>query len=109
MSSNLAIVAYLVDNISECGDIAYKKMFGDYCIYINSKVLGFVCDDIFYVKRTDIGLKAYPDIEMGYPYEGASLYPILDIENRELLIDYINTIREALPEKTKKRPKPLLS
>ena len=44
---------------------------------------------------------------MGYPYEGASLYPILDIENRELLIDYINTIKEALPEKTKKRPKPL--
>ena len=31
----------------------------------------------------------------------------LDIENRELLIDYINTIKEALPEKTKKRPKPL--
>ena len=49
MSSNLAIVEYLIDNISECGDIAYKKMFGDYCIYINSKVLGFVCDDIFYV------------------------------------------------------------
>ena len=107
MSSNLAIVEYLVDNISECGDITYKKMFGDYCIYIDSKVLGFVCDDIFYVKRTDIGLKTYPDIEMGYPYEGASLYPILDIENIELLIDYINSIKEALPEKTKKRPKPL--
>ena len=107
MSSTLAIVEYLVDNISDCGLITYKKMFGDYCIYIDGKVLGFVCDDIFYVKRTAIGEEVFPNLEKGYPYEGASLYPILDIEDRDFLLDYINTIKDSLPEKTKKRPKPL--
>lgn len=107
MASSIAVVEYLVDNIFECGEITYKKMFGDYCIYIDGKVLGFLCDDVFYVKRTKIGEERFPELEKGYPYKGASLYPILDIEDREFLITYINTIKAYLPEKTKKRPKPL--
>ncbi len=103
MASNLSIIQYLVDQISECGIITYKKMFGDYCIYINTKVLGFVCDDIFYIKSTKIGEENFPEIEKGYPYEGASLYPILDIENKDLLISYINLIKSELPEKKIKK------
>ena len=103
MASNLSIVQYLVVQISECGPITFKKMFGDYCIYIDSKVLGFVCDDIFYVKSTKIGEENYPEIEKGYPYEGASLYPILDIENKDLLVSYINLIKSELPEKKIKK------
>ena len=36
----------------DASEITYKKMFGDYCIYCNGKVIGVICDSIFCEKNS---------------------------------------------------------
>ena len=50
MSSNIQFVA---DQCSEAGEITSRKMFGDYGIYCDGKIVGLVCDDCFFLKPTD--------------------------------------------------------
>ncbi|APC79487.1 hypothetical protein NPD2_3326 [Clostridium botulinum] len=48
MASNIEFVEYVCDQISGAGDITYKKMFGDYGVYCNEKIIGLICDNQFF-------------------------------------------------------------
>lgn len=45
MSSDKDFVEYLVSQIQNIGIISYKKMFGEYAIYCDEKVIALVCDN----------------------------------------------------------------
>jgi hypothetical protein len=45
MASELCFVEFIVDQIENAGIITYKKMFGEYAIYSDSKVVALVCDN----------------------------------------------------------------
>ena len=55
MASDLDYVQYVCDQMREAGEITYKKMFGEYTIYCNSKVLGLICDNQVFIKPTTAG------------------------------------------------------
>ena len=55
MASTVEFVEYVCDQISGAGSITYKKMFGEYGIYCNEKIIGLICDNQFFVKKTKIG------------------------------------------------------
>ena len=40
MASNLDFVEYVCEQIGGAGQITYKKMFGEYGIYCNEKIIG---------------------------------------------------------------------
>ncbi|SFD31809.1 TfoX/Sxy family protein [Clostridium uliginosum] len=40
MASNLEFVEYVCEQISDSGTITYRKMFGDYGVYCNAKIIG---------------------------------------------------------------------
>ncbi len=106
MASNLQLVEFIADQISPCGCVTYRKMFGDYCIYLDGKVLGFVCDDILYFSNTEKGRSFAPDMKEGYPYEGAKLHQYMeDVEDTDALTEYVNHIKDELrpPKKKSKR------
>jgi len=42
MASNIEFVEYVCDQISDAGNIIYKKMFGDYGVYCNNKIIGLI-------------------------------------------------------------------
>ena len=46
-------VQYIIDQCSGAGEIAVKKMMGDYCAYCDGILFGLICDNNFYVKVTD--------------------------------------------------------
>jgi TfoX/Sxy family transcriptional regulator of competence genes len=45
---------YICEQIAEAGNISYKKMFGEYAVYCDEKVVAFVCDNQLFVKPTEV-------------------------------------------------------
>ncbi|MBR5041890.1 MAG: TfoX/Sxy family protein, partial [Bacteroidales bacterium] len=71
MACNADLVQYIADQCSGAGEIAVKKMMGDYCIYCNGVLFGLICDNNLYVKVTDAGAAVLEEIVLRAPYEGA--------------------------------------
>lgn len=86
-----------MEQLEGLGMLRMRKMFGEYCIYVNEKPIVLVCDDVVYIKMI-------PDLELlmeraerGVPYDGATERYILDIENRDLTREVIAILEEATP------------
>ena len=45
MASNQTFVDFVVGQIKNAGEITAKKMFGEYGIYADQKIFGFICDN----------------------------------------------------------------
>ena len=98
MACNADFIQYIVDQCSGAGDIAVKKMMGDYCIYCDGVLFGLICDNNLYIKVTDAGLAVLGDIDLRPPYPGArDHFYIGDVDDRELLVELV---RATVPELT---------
>ena len=45
MTSQQSTVDFVIDQISDVGDVSAKKMFGEYGIYCGGKMVALMCDD----------------------------------------------------------------
>jgi TfoX/Sxy family transcriptional regulator of competence genes len=52
MASDLDFVKFVVDQMENAGAIAYRKMFGEYALYCEGKVVAFVCENQLFIKPT---------------------------------------------------------
>jgi TfoX/Sxy family transcriptional regulator of competence genes len=73
MSSDENFVKFVVDQIENAGAIHYKKMFGEYAIYSDGKIVALVCDGQLFVKQTDGGRSFIGEVVEAPPYPGAKL------------------------------------
>jgi TfoX/Sxy family transcriptional regulator of competence genes len=55
MSSELEFVQHVYDFVREVGEVSYKKMFGEYAVYVGPKVVALVCDNSLFLKPTEAG------------------------------------------------------
>ena len=108
MASNADFVQYIVDQCSGAGEIAVKKMMGDYCIYCDGILFGLICDNNLYIKPTEEGATQLKEVILRPPYPGAKPhYYINDIDNRDYLTAILRaTIPALLQSKPKSKPKP---
>lgn len=111
MASGLDFVKYVCEQIGGAGEITYKKMFGEYAIYCNEKVVGVICDNQFFVKKTEAGASIYPDCEEAAPYTGAKAHFVIDsVDDRNLMAKFIFVTYDELPiSKPKKKKKQVSS
>ena len=58
MASDQGYVDYIRDQAAPAVDIAYRKMFGEYALYLDGKVVALVCDNHLFVKPTADGRRA---------------------------------------------------
>lgn len=106
MVSSEEFVTYVCDQIGEAGSITYRKMFGDYGIYCNGKIIGLVCDNQFFLKKTEAARKLLKEIVEAPPYEGAKpQFLIEDLEDKEYLGRLIKASYEELPMQKEKKKK----
>lgn len=106
MASRQDFVDYVVDQLGDAGTITYKKMFGEYGIYCNGKMIALICDDQFFLKITDAARMMYSDLPEVPPYEGAKNYFLIeDVDDREVLTKLTIATYEELPEPKKKTRK----
>ncbi len=66
MASSLDFVHYICQQIDGAGMISYRKMFGEYAIYCDGKVIGLICDNQFFVKKTTAGELIFPKLSGGF-------------------------------------------
>ncbi len=81
MATTLDYIQYVCDQISGVGFVRYRKMFGEYMVYVNEKPILLVCDNVVFVKILDCIKDKMSDAEKGFPYDGAKECYILDIDN----------------------------
>jgi len=107
MASDISFVEFVVDQMSDAGRIASRKMFGEYAIYCDAKVVALVCDNQLFVKPTEKGRAYIGDVVEAPPYSGAKLYFLVEdrFEDREWLSELIRITTQEVPDSKAKKPK----
>jgi TfoX/Sxy family transcriptional regulator of competence genes len=83
MATKKEYIDYVLEMIDGVGQLRYKKMFGEYMIYVDDKPALLVCDDTVFVKIIDNLKEDFENCEKGFPYQGAKEHYILDIDKKE--------------------------
>ncbi len=104
MATSLDFINYVCEQLDGIGNITYKKMFGEYMVYLNDKPVIIVCDNVAFVKKLDIIKEMMQNADVGFPYKGAKEHYVLDIDNAEFCKKIISKIEEVTPiPKSKKK------
>lgn len=77
--------------------VDYKRMFGEYQIYVNDKPVLLVCDNTVFVKNHPALAHLLAEAPEGLPYPGAKPQKILDVENRALTAQVIEILERVTP------------
>lgn len=104
MATKVDYIEFVCEQIRGMGTVQYRKMFGEYMVYVNEKPLLLVCDNTVFVKIIPELTGVMARAEKGMPYEGGKAHYILDIENAELTRAVI-TILEPITPLPKSRKK----
>jgi len=105
MATTLDFMEYICDQIRGVGAIRYRKMFGEYMVYIDEKPILLVCDNVVFVKCFDCVKEKMKEAEKGFPYSGAKEHYILDIDNSEFCKEVITLLEQVItiPKPKKKK------
>ena len=107
MATTLDYIEYVAAQAAGFGAVRYRKMFGEYMVYVNDKPILLVCDNSVFVKIQPCLDDLMGGAEMGIPYDGAKEHYILDIDNAELTQNVIAMLEPItpLPKPRKKKGK----
>ena len=106
MATKPEYAAYVCDQLRGAGEVAARKMFGEYGLYCDGKVIGLICDNQLFIKRTEAGAALMPGCPEGEPYKGAKPCLLIeDLEDRELMERLVRATWEELPLPKPKKPK----
>ncbi len=107
MATGRAFIDYIAEQLDLGARLAHRKMFGEYALYLDRKVVAFACDDSPFIKPNDAVARLHPELPQRPPYPGAKDYPMADelLDDAEALrrvfIDSAALLPEATPKKTK--------
>lgn len=109
MASDQEYVDFIVEQMSPAGEITARKMFGEYGIYCNKKIIGLICKNQLFVKPTEGGRKHIGNVVEAPPYEGAKPSLLIEeqAENSEWLGELIKITFNELPAPKPKKKKTL--
>ena len=106
MASDQKFVDYIIDQITDAGEITAKKMFGEYGLYSDGKLFGLICDDKLFIKPTNTGRQFIGIPTEAPPYPGAKPSFLIEdkVEDSEWLSELVRISVKELPmPKTKKK------
>ncbi len=106
MASQQNTVDFIVEQIGKAGRVAARKMFGEYGIYCDEKMIGLVADDLLFIKPTAAGRAYIGEVNEQPPYPGAKPCFLISGEKWEdgdWLTELVRLSAAALPVAVKKR------
>jgi TfoX/Sxy family transcriptional regulator of competence genes len=108
MASDPGFVEYVCDQVRDAGRIRFRKMFGEYAVYCDDKLVALVCDDQLFVKPTLGGRELIGAPVEAPPYQGAKPAFLIEdhIDDREWLTRLIEVTVGELPAPKSRRSKP---
>ena len=106
MATDSDFIEYIHEQVGLGGRLTHKRMFGEYALYLDEKVVAFACDNSLLLKPTAQGRALLPRLTLGKPYPEAKDYYVLDefLDDTDLLRQFLQATADALPA-----PKPKAS
>jgi DNA transformation protein len=86
-------------------DVRTRKMFGEYALYYQDVVVGFICDNKMFLKDTAAGRRLLVNPVYGKVYQGSKDYLLLDndtLGDEELFALLVAETKAELPIKKKR-------
>lgn len=105
MATSQSTIEYILEQMAEAGVVTAKKMFGEYGLYCDGKIVALVCEDQLFVKPTKGGRAFIGECEERPPYKGAKPYLYIsgeDWDDHEWLSSLIKISASELPLPKKK-------
>ena len=110
MSTEQSFADYIVEQASPAGDVYARKMFGEYALYCDNKVVGLITDNTLYIKITDEGKAFVGDsYQEGNAYNGAKTSMVISddlMSDRDWFTDLVRITAQNLPSPKKKNTGP---
>lgn len=106
MGTERSFVDYVTEVAGLGSRLTHKKMFGEYAVYLDGKVVAFACDNSLFVKPSQAVATLAPDLPQGPPYPGAKDYPIADelLDDPEALRRLLEDTAALMPLPKPKKP-----
>jgi TfoX/Sxy family transcriptional regulator of competence genes len=107
MASTQKFLEFVLDQIHDAGEITSRKMFGEYAIYADGKVVALVADNKLFVKQTEGGKKFIGDYQEAPAYPGAKMSFLIEdqIEDHQFLSDLFRITAAEVPFPKPKKSK----
>lgn len=95
---------YVRECFSAAGEVVIRSMMGGYLVYLNGKLIGDICGNELFLKRTATSDRLLADSELRYPYEGSkTLMHVFDsFEDTDLIAELLEGMYAELPERRSK-------
>ncbi|MBK6454362.1 MAG: TfoX/Sxy family protein [Steroidobacteraceae bacterium] len=99
MASDIGFVEYVCEQIRGAGQVSHRRMFGEFAVYCDGKVVALVCDNQFFLKPTDAGKALLDRVKEAPPYPGAKPYFLIDaqLDDAEAAATLVRVTAAALP------------
>jgi len=99
MASDIGFVEYVCEQVAGSGHITHRRMFGEFALYCDGKVVALICDNQFFLKPTAAGRALLQRVKEAPPYPGAKLYYLLDadLEDAERMAQLVRATAAELP------------
>lgn len=99
MGTDHDFIDYLAEQIDLGSRLSHRKMFGEYALYVDGKVVAFACDNSLFVKPSAAATGLAPALPQRPPYPGAKNYPVADelLDDSEAIRRLILQTAELMP------------
>ena len=103
MATTKDYIEYVCERLHGMGGLRYRKMFGEYMVYVNDKPVVMVCDDTVFMKILPCLSELLKDRPTAPPYEGAKDHYVLDPDDRDTLRRAAELAEEVTPLPKRKK------
>ena len=97
MSTSKEYMEFVLEQLDGISGVTYRKMFGEYLVYVQERPVLMVCDNCVMVKKLPALAHLMAGVPEGIPYDGAKAHYLLDIENRELVKAVVEILVQVTP------------
>lgn len=106
MASDASFAQYVAGQAQGAGRVTTRRMFGEYAVYCDGKVVLLVCDNRCFLKPTAATADRVRGCPMDPPYPGAKPQPVIDelLDDAALVASLVRETADALPAPKPKRP-----
>lgn len=105
MASDRQTADFILDQLDGL-DVHVHPVFGEFALYCDERVVGFICDDELFIKPTNGNAGMADGRARGRPYPGAKEYLVVGgdrIENRDWLQELVLVTSRDVPPPRPKR------
>ncbi len=103
---NKELASYIMDQLSDLGNVRNRPMMGGYVFYYRERIFGGIYENGFMVKVTKASQEFMPDSIPEPPYKGAKeMLPVTILDDKEQLQKMVEEMFDELPERKAKKTK----